>query len=49
MSKNFNTHQQCVRRPESGTWQSVAMETSSNERPSSGTHYETTSGLGSSR
>ncbi|CAI9554947.1 unnamed protein product, partial [Staurois parvus] len=21
------THQQCVRRPESGTWQSVAMET----------------------
>ncbi|CAI9584063.1 unnamed protein product, partial [Staurois parvus] len=26
MSKN-STHQQCVRRPESGTWQSVAMET----------------------
>ncbi|CAI9587090.1 unnamed protein product, partial [Staurois parvus] len=26
MTKN-GTHQQCVRRPESGTWQSVAMET----------------------
>ncbi|CAI9621387.1 unnamed protein product [Staurois parvus] len=23
----IGTHQQCVRRPESGTWQSVAMET----------------------
>ncbi|CAI9580089.1 unnamed protein product [Staurois parvus] len=27
VKKNSNTTHQCVRRPESGTWQSVAMET----------------------
>ncbi|CAI9580070.1 unnamed protein product, partial [Staurois parvus] len=37
-SKN-STHQQCVRRPESGTWQkSVAMETAGNGDGRTGTH-----------
>ncbi|CAI9533409.1 unnamed protein product, partial [Staurois parvus] len=44
--QKIGTHQQCDVRPESGTWQSVAMEDSSNGRPITGTHERL--GLGSS-